>query len=163
MKNLVIILLASVAIMSTSCKSTSKISNTKPTTQTSIEKPNKTENNSEVTTSKALKTANSNTSKVGTVMKGGASYYADKYEGRPTASGESFSQKKLTAAHKTLKFGTMVRVTNLSNNKKVEVKINDRGPYVNGRIIDLSRAAAEKIDLIKSGVAEVTVEIIKEP
>lgn len=93
-------------------------------------------------------------------MRGGASYYADKYDGRKTASGEIFRQNKLTAAHRTLSFGTMVRVKNLKNGKTVDVKINDRGPFVSGRIIDLSRAAAEKIDLVRDGVAEVEVTIL---
>ena len=88
---------------------------------------------------------------------GQASYYADKFDGRKTANGEIFDQDKLTAAHKTLPFGTIVKVTNLTNNKTVIVRINDRGPFVAGRIIDLSKAAAKKIDLISAGVVKVTV------
>ncbi len=88
---------------------------------------------------------------------GQASYYADKFNGRKTANGEIFDQDKLTAAHKTLPFGTIVKVTNLTNNKTVIVRINDRGPFVGGRIIDLSFAAAKKIDLINAGVVKVTV------
>ena len=76
------------------------------------------------------------------VQTGKASYYADKYEGRLTASGEKYKHNKMTAAHKSLPFGTVVKVTNTSNEKSVEVKINDRGPYVEGRIIDLSKSAA---------------------
>jgi rare lipoprotein A len=91
---------------------------------------------------------------------GKASFYADKFEGRPTASGEKYKHSKLTAAHKTLPFGTKVRVTNLANKKTVEVIINDRGPYVDGRIIDLSKSAAEKLDFINQGLADVTVEVI---
>jgi rare lipoprotein A len=91
---------------------------------------------------------------------GKASFYADKFEGRPTASGEKYKHAKLTAAHKTLPFGTKVRVTNLANKKTVEVIINDRGPYVDGRIIDLSKSAAEKLDFINQGLADVTVEVI---
>ncbi len=97
------------------------------------------------------------------VEKGEASYYADKFNGRQTASGETFSNKKLTAAHRTLEFGTVVKVTNQSNGKSVKVRINDRGPFKKGRIIDLSKAAAEKIDMVQSGVANVTVEIISTP
>src|SRR5690606_41693222 len=82
----------------------------------------------------------------GQVQTGKASFYADKFEGSPTASGEKYRHNKLTAAHKTLPFGTRVRVTNLSNNKTVDVVINDRGPYVENRIIDLSKSAAEKLD-----------------
>jgi len=91
---------------------------------------------------------------------GKASFYADKFEGRPTASGEKYKHSKLTAAHKTLPFGTKVRVTNQANKKTVEVVINDRGPYVDGRIIDLSKSAAEKLDFISQGLADVTVEVL---
>jgi rare lipoprotein A len=91
---------------------------------------------------------------------GKASFYADKFEGRPTASGEKYKHSKLTAAHKTLPFGTKVKVTNQSNKKTVEVVINDRGPYVEGRIIDLSKSAAEKLDFITQGLADVTIEVI---
>ena len=86
-----------------------------------------------------------------------ASYYADKFNGMKTANGEIFDENKLTAAHKTLPFGTMVKVTNLVNGKSVIVRINDRGPFVAGRIIDLSKAAAKKINLIEAGVVKVTV------
>ncbi len=91
---------------------------------------------------------------------GKASFYADKFEGRPTASGEKYKHSKLTAAHKTLPFGTKVRVTNTSNQKTVDVTINDRGPYVDGRIIDLSKSAAEKLDFIQQGLTEVSLEVI---
>jgi rare lipoprotein A len=86
---------------------------------------------------------------------GKASYYADKFNGRRTANGEVFRQHKLTAAHKTLPFGTKVKVKNLGNGKTVKVRINDRGPFVAGRIIDLSKRAAKKIDLVGAGVANV--------
>lgn len=89
---------------------------------------------------------------------GKASYYHNKFNGRRTASGEIFSNKKLTAAHRSLPMGTYVRVTNLKNKRQVTVRINDRGPFVKGRIIDLSRAAAQKIGMIHAGVAEVKVE-----
>lgn len=91
---------------------------------------------------------------------GKASFYADKFEGRPTASGERYKHNKLTAAHKTLPFGTKVRVTNLANQQKAEVIINDRGPYVDGRIIDLSRSAAEMLGFLNQGLADVQVEIL---
>jgi len=91
---------------------------------------------------------------------GTASYYADKFEGKPTASGEKYKHNKLTAAHKTLPFGTKVKVTNLANNNFVEVVINDRGPYIEGRIIDLSKSAAEKLGFIVQGLAEVKIEVI---
>ena len=89
---------------------------------------------------------------------GKASYYANKFEGRKTASGEIFSNKEFTAAHLTLPFGTWVKVTNLKNQKSVVVRINDRGPYIKGRIIDLSRVAADSLDFIKSGWSTVRVE-----
>lgn len=94
------------------------------------------------------------------VQSGKASFYADKFEGRTTASGEKYKHNKLTAAHKVLPFGTKVRVVNLANNKSVDVVINDRGPYVDGRVIDLSKSAAQKLDFINDGLAEVTVTII---
>jgi len=86
-----------------------------------------------------------------------ASYYANKFNGLKTANGEIFDQNKFTAAHKTLPFGSRVKVTNLSNNKWVIVSINDRGPFVADRIIDLSFAAAKKIDLIQKGVVNVSI------
>lgn len=87
--------------------------------------------------------------------RGKASYYADKFKGRRTASGEKFRQHKRTAASLTIPLGTRVRVTNLKNGKTVKVRINDRGPYVKGRIIDLSRKAAKRIDMIRAGVVPV--------
>ena len=86
---------------------------------------------------------------------GVASYYAHKYHGRPTASGERFNMNDMTAAHKTLAFGTRVRVTNVENGKTVTVRINDRGPFVKGRVIDLSLAAAKKLDMVNAGLAKV--------
>ncbi len=94
------------------------------------------------------------------VQTGKASFYADKFEGSPTASGEKYRHNKLTAAHKTLPLGTRVRVTNLANNATVEVVVNDRGPYVDGRIIDLSRSAAQQLGFITQGLADVKVEVI---
>ena len=91
-------------------------------------------------------------------QQGEASYYADKFHGRKTATGETFSQNKLTAASRDLPLGTHVTVTNQENGKSVDVKVNDRGPYVDGRVIDLSKKAAEKLDMKDDGVAPVTVE-----
>lgn len=96
----------------------------------------------------------------GQTQTGKASFYADKFEGSPTASGEKYKHSKLTAAHRSLPFGTKVKVTNLANNESVEVVINDRGPYVDNRIIDLSKSAAEKLGFINQGLAEVKVEVI---
>ncbi len=89
--------------------------------------------------------------------KGEASWYGPGFHGRKTANGEKFSQNALTAAHKTLPLGTTVKVTNLENDKSVVVRINDRGPFVKGRIIDLSKGAAKEIGLIGTGTAHVEV------
>src|SRR3954467_13386093 len=88
------------------------------------------------------------------VQTGKASFYADKFEGTHTASGEKYKHNKLTAAHKSLPFGTKVRLTNLANNQTVEVVINDRGPYVEDRIVDVSKAAAEQLGFVNQGLAE---------
>jgi rare lipoprotein A len=101
--------------------------------------------------------------RVGGSQSGIASYYADRYHGRKTASGETFDQSKMTAAHRTLPFGTMVRVTNVSNGKSVTVRVNDRGPFVKGRVIDLSRAAAQRLGIARAGLAEVKVEVVQAP
>lgn len=93
-------------------------------------------------------------------MEGLASYYASKFEGRLTANGEIFSNDSLTAAHRTLPFGTIVKVTNPSNKLSVIVRINDRGPFIEGRIIDLSQAAAKELKFIQEGICEVELEII---
>ena len=97
------------------------------------------------------------------VETGIASWYGDPYHGRRAASGEIFDKRKLTAAHRTLPFETMVEVTNLASGRKVEVRINDRGPFVDGRIIDLSEAAAREIDLIRSGVTQVSLRVMQGP
>ncbi len=93
--------------------------------------------------------------------KGIASYYADKFKGRKTASGEIFRQQKMTAAHKTLPFGTRVRVKNLKNGRTVKVRINDRGPFVKGRIIDLSKKAARRLGMLNDGISEVEIRYKK--
>ncbi len=94
---------------------------------------------------------------------GVASWYGHPYHGRPAANGEIYDMEKMTAAHRTLPFETMVRVVNLSNNKAVEVRITDRGPFVDGRVIDLSHAAARAIDMIGPGTAMVRLEILRMP
>ena len=93
--------------------------------------------------------------------RGQASFYADRYQSRKTASGERYDHGKRTAAHKTLPFGTRVKVTNTKNNKTVVVKINDRGPFVKGRIIDLSKSAFSRIGNTASGILPVTLEVIQ--
>jgi len=92
---------------------------------------------------------------------GKASYYGDKFHGRPTASGEPYDRDKLTAAHRTHPFGTICRVTNTANGKSVEVRVNDRGPHVKSRVIDLSYKAMSIIDGISAGIINVKVEVVK--
>jgi len=95
------------------------------------------------------------------VQRGLATFYGDEQQGGPTASGERFDKRKLTAAHRSLPLGTRVRVTNTKNGRSVEVRINDRGPYGHGgRIIDLSEAAARRLDMIDAGVVPVIVEVL---
>lgn len=92
---------------------------------------------------------------------GQASYYADRYHGRRTASGERHDRQALTAAHRTLPFGSRVRVTHLGNGRETVVRINDRGPFVGGRVIDLSRRAAEELDMVRSGTAPVRLSPVR--
>jgi len=96
------------------------------------------------------------------VMTGKASWYGPKFHGRATSSKEVFNMYDMTAAHKTLPFGTFVMVTNLNNGRSVKVRINDRGPFIRGRIIDLSYAAARVLDMVGSGVVPVRIEILSD-
>jgi len=91
---------------------------------------------------------------------GQASWYGKRFHGKLTASGEKYNMRAYTAAHKTLPFGTVVRVINTTNNKSVDVKINDRGPFVRGRVIDLSQKAFEQIGNTSKGVVPVRIEIL---
>ncbi|MCO5247366.1 MAG: septal ring lytic transglycosylase RlpA family protein [Chitinophagales bacterium] len=93
-------------------------------------------------------------------FEGMASYYADMFVGKTTANGDKYSHNKMTCAHRSLPFGTLLKVTNLNNNKSVVVTVNDRGPYAKGRVVDLSKSAAESINMVKSGVAKVLVEVL---
>jgi rare lipoprotein A len=95
------------------------------------------------------------------MQKGTASFYADHFQGRQTANGDRYNKNELTAAHKTLSFGSKVKVTNLENQKSVIVTINDRGPFIKGRIIDLSRKAAEALDIVRAGTGKVEIEVIE--
>lgn len=90
-----------------------------------------------------------------------ASWYGQFHHGRPTASGEIFDMAQLTAAHRTLPFGTRLRVTNLQNGRFVGVRVNDRGPYVAGRILDLSRGAARMLDMVERGVVSVRLDVVE--
>lgn len=92
---------------------------------------------------------------------GTASWYGPNFQGNPTANGEVFDMSELTAAHKSLPFDTRVKVVDLSSGNEVVVRINDRGPFIKGRIIDLSRRAAEKLGIIDSGTAEVGLKILE--
>jgi rare lipoprotein A len=92
------------------------------------------------------------------IAEGKASYYANRFNGRRTASGEHFDRRDYTAAHRSLPFGTRLRVTNLANGRHVVVKVNDRGPHLRGRIIDISQAAARQIGLVENGVGNVRIE-----
>lgn len=92
---------------------------------------------------------------------GQASYYSDAYHGKKTASGAKYDKNKMTCAHNDYAYGTMLKVTHLENKKSVVVKVIDRGPYIKGRIVDLSRAAAAKIGLVQDGIAQVKVELVK--
>jgi rare lipoprotein A len=110
------------------------------------------------TASAASSSAKANFRQVGT-----ASWYGPGFNGRKTASGERFDQNKLTAAHRSLPLDTVVKVTNLDNGKAVKVLINDRGPYVGKRVIDLSHAAARKLDMTDDGTARVRIEVAELP
>ncbi|GAB4422151.1 MAG: hypothetical protein OHK0039_37960 [Bacteroidia bacterium] len=95
------------------------------------------------------------------VEEGMASWYNDKFHGARTSSGEPYDKNKFTCAHRTLPFNTVLKVTNLQNGRTVTVKVNDRGPHKAERIVDLSRAAAEQIDLVRAGVARVKIEVVR--
>jgi rare lipoprotein A len=99
--------------------------------------------------------------RIGSTQRGEASWYGEPYHGRRTASGEVYDMEQLTAAHRTLPFQTWVEVTNLDNGKQVDVRITDRGPFIDNRIIDLSRGAARMIDLLRTGIAPVRLRVIE--
>jgi len=101
--------------------------------------------------------------RIGTTETGVASWYGIPYHGRHAASGEIYNMEQLTAAHRKLPFQTWVQVTNLSNGKQVDVRINDRGPFVKGRILDLSQAAARDIDMLRAGTTRVRLKVIPPP
>ncbi|MDA0746738.1 MAG: septal ring lytic transglycosylase RlpA family protein, partial [bacterium] len=123
-----------------------------PRTQTETEKPNA--KNPNQTPAPPVSTK-------GAYQIGLSSYYAHKFHGRPTASGEIFDMNGLSAAHRELPLGTVIRVTHMGNGRSIELKVNDRGPFVEGRILDLSLGAARRLDMVEAGVAKVKIEIIK--
>jgi len=96
----------------------------------------------------------------GLSQRGTASFYAEAFHGRRTASGEIYDMNSMTCAHRTLPFGTILDVENLENGSTVTVRVNDRGPYVGGRIIDLSRAAADRLGIIEPGTSEVMLRVV---
>ena len=98
----------------------------------------------------------------GAIQSGLGSYYADKFNGRPTASGSTYRPGQMTAAHNTLPFGTLIRVTNTRNGRSVDVTVTDRGPHTKGYIVDVSRRAAVQLDIIQAGVVPVQVTVIRE-
>jgi rare lipoprotein A len=100
---------------------------------------------------------------VGGTQKGRASWYGDSHQGKRTASGEKFNMGELTAAHRTLPMNSIVRVKSLSSGKSVDVRVNDRGPFSKGRIIDVSKAAAEQLGFIEKGTDKVEIEVISIP
>ena len=100
---------------------------------------------------------------IGWTQTGIASWYGVPYDGRRTSDGEVFDMRAMTAAHRKLPFNTWLEVTNLRNGKTVEVRINDRGPFVDGRIIDLSMGAAQKLDMLLEGIQKVRLKVIKPP
>ena len=99
--------------------------------------------------------------RAGQAEKGTASWYGAKFHGRTTASGERYDMHAMTAAHRTLPFGAIVEVTNLDNDRQVRVRINDRGPFKKGRIIDLSYAAARKLGMVHAGLARVRLRVVR--
>jgi rare lipoprotein A len=117
--------------------------------------------NSQTPTAGELKTPRNPGGKILLTLEGVASYYADEFHGKQTSNGEIYDMNSLTAAHRTFPFGTKVRITNLENGKIVVVRVNDRGPFHEGRIIDLSLAAAKELDLVRSGTARVKIEVLE--
>ena len=112
-------------------------------------------------TSDESRSSRNPTGKILLTLEGVASYYADDYNGKQTSNGEIYNMNDLTAAHRNFPFGTMVRVTNLENKKTVVVRVNDRGPFKEGRIMDLSLEAAKELDIIRSGTAKVRLEVLQ--
>ena len=109
----------------------------------------------------ALALASCAGSKSAFVQTGQGSYYADKFAGRPTASGVPYRPGQMTAAHNTLPFGTLIRVTNTRNGRSVEVTVTDRGPHTKGYIVDVSHRAAVQLDIIEAGVVPVEVAVVR--
>ena len=148
-----IISLTCLCILATSCTSFVRYTSDNSVDEKVIEKTDTKENLSD--------NSGNNLEETGEVINGYASFYHNKFHGRKTASGEIYDKDDFTAAHRSLPFGTKLLVRNLENNKTVVVRVNDRGPFVRGRVLDLSRAAAEEIGMVESGVAEVEIRVLK--
>lgn len=129
-----------------------------PSPQTKPKRPDVAANLPEAHTPRSVRVSTE-----GAYQVGPASYYAHKFHGRRTANGEIFDMYGLSAAHRELPLGTIIRVTHLGNGRSVELRVNDRGPFIPGRILDLSLGAAQRLDMVEAGVAEVRIDIIKEP
>jgi rare lipoprotein A len=127
----------------------------------SSESTAKDEANPEASNPEAVKTPRNPTGRILLTLNGIASYYADEFHGRQTSNGEIYDMQSFTAAHRTFPFGTKVRVTNVENSLTTIVRINDRGPFHDGRIIDLSLAAAQALELIRTGTARVRLEVLE--
>ncbi len=106
------------------------------------------------------RSAGSDRVRLGWTERGEASWYGNPFHGQPTASGERYDMYRMTAAHRELPLGTVIEVRNLDNDRRVQVRINDRGPFVRGRILDLSYAAAEALDMVRTGTAEIELRVI---
>ncbi len=157
-----IILILLTARLLVSCASSPKFTSDKPSSSksTHVEQP-KTRYSKSSEPEKENATTFYNLPGALESVSGRASYYADDFDGRKTANGETFNMYELTAAHRTYPFNTMVKVTNLANNKSTIVRINDRGPVTESRIIDLSLGAAMQLDMVESGVQNVQLDVIE--
>ena len=154
------ILLLSLGLIFSACTSNVRFSSAKHGSGLPSEK-NDTHSSTTATSPKASTIAQSPSFEpTQRTMHGFASYYGDEFHGHQTASGEVYDMSDMTAAHRDLPFGTKVRITNLKNKRQVIVRINDRGPVKQERMIDLSKAAAEELDMIREGIAEVEIEIL---
>lgn len=148
----VLLTILNISFNSITAEAHSDVNSTKSASQVSLQSNFKSDLQQTIPLSQPTIVANS--------FGGKASWYGPGFHGRLTANGERYNQNAMTAAHPSLRFGTRVKVTNLNNGRSVVVRINDRGPYAGGRVIDLSAAAARSLNMINSGVAPVEVTIL---
>jgi len=144
-----------IAIILQSCGTVPRFTSSKHKT---IEKKTETKTKEKNETKNQIK---NDEQKVESIQEGIASFYGTEFDGKTTANGETFDMYKFTAAHRTLPLGTKVKVKNLENNRSIILRINDRGPYVDGRIIDLSYAAAKQLGFVENGTARVRIEVLE--